>query len=164
MSRSITLAATFAVAVSIAGAGAALAGDVGVKAGALTCTLTSSTNMVLVSGGTFDCVYAPGGDGATEHYTGAIDKIGVDLTVINEKELVWVVFAPSNDTAPGALDGAYVGVSADAALGVALGAKVLVGGGDNAFTLQPAVLSGGTGVGAAVGLEQFRLTWAGPKA
>ena len=166
MSRSITLAA--AAAVAIVGSGAALAGDAGVKAGALTCTLTSSTNLVLVSGSTFDCVYAPGGDGATEHYTGAIDKIGVDLTVINQNELVWVVFAPSNDTAPGALDGAYVGASADAALGVAVGvavgAKVLVGGGDNSFTLQPAVLSGGAGVGAAVGLEHLRLTYAGPKA
>lgn len=162
MTRSTILAAAVAGLV-LAGAGAAPAGDAGVKAGALTCTLTSSTNLVLVSGGTFDCVYAPGGDGPTENYAGAIDKIGVDLSVINEKKLVWVVFAPSNDTAPGALAGSYVGASADAALGVALGAKVLVGGGDNAFTLQPAVVSGGTGVGAAVGLEQFRLTWAGAK-
>ncbi|PKQ03428.1 MAG: DUF992 domain-containing protein, partial [Alphaproteobacteria bacterium HGW-Alphaproteobacteria-10] len=115
-------------------------------------------------GSTFDCLYEPTGSGASERYTGAIDKIGVDLTMISEQELVWVVFAPSNDTAPGALDGAYVGASADAALGLSVGAKLLVGGGDNSFTLQPAVLSGGKGVGAAVGLERFRLTWAGPNA
>lgn len=64
----------------------------------------------------------------------------------------------------GALGGDYVGASVDAAAGLGVGAKVRVGGDANAFTLQPVAASGSRGVGAAVGLERFRLSYGGPRA
>jgi len=92
------------------------------------------------------------------------DAIGVDLSYTRDQQLVWLVFAPSSDVAAGALGGDYVGASVDAAVGLGVGAKVLVGGDADAFTLQPVAASGSRGVGAAVGLERFRLSYDGPRA
>jgi hypothetical protein len=158
------LRALATAAAILAAATAAPAADAGVKAGALTCTQKSATNYVLYSAVGFDCVYEPAGKGSAERYAGDIDMLGVDLSYTRDQQLVWLVFAPSSDVAAGALGGDYVGASVDAAVGLGVGAKVLVGGDADAFTLQPVSLSGSRGVGAAVGIERFRLSYGGPRA
>lgn len=151
----------FATALTLAGAlaaGTAMAAeDPGVKVGTLTCQLTGVTNVIVFSDTDFDCVYE-GATGMVEHYTADLDKVGVDLSIKNDVTMVWAVVAPT-DTEYQAhqLAGTYVGAAADASLGLGAGARVLVGGGDEGFTLQPISVDGIEGVGVSIGIESFEL-------
>ncbi|MEM9223759.1 MAG: DUF992 domain-containing protein [Pseudomonadota bacterium] len=128
-----------------------------VRIGTLTCELTGETNAIVYSTQDFDCNFAPT-SGPREEYTGKIRQIGVDLEFVNTLTLVWAVLAPAASNDPGALAGEYVGAAASAAVGVGVGGRVLVGGFERSFTLQPLSVSGSTGGGADVGIERFTLT------
>jgi hypothetical protein len=56
-----------------------------------------------------------------------------------------------------ALNGTYTGGKASAALGVGLGAAVLIGGSNDSFGLVPLALEGGTGFGASAGVGYLSL-------
>lgn len=138
-------------------AGSALA-DSGIEIGELTCKVVDVTNVVLYTEQTFDCEFKSV-NGAIDSYKGIIQKIGVDLSIKDDFTLVWTVVAPTEVAgSEHALAGTYAGVGADVQLGVGVGAKVLVGGGDGSFSLQPVSVGGlSGGVGAALGIEEFRL-------
>ena len=72
-------------------------------------------------------------NGHREHYTGTISKFGVDIGYTEGGVLVWGVFAPTSDVRQGALSGDYAGATAQATVGVGLGANVLVGGFDKSI-------------------------------
>jgi hypothetical protein len=131
--------------------------EAGTKIGMLRCSLADTTNLVVWSQATFECRFEPN-SGDTEQYIGEISKIGIDLNFSSEETLTWAVLAPSNDIGDGALAGDYYGASADVAVGVGAGAKVLVGGFDESIMLQPVSVSTSEGVGAGAGIEQFELT------
>jgi hypothetical protein len=57
----------------------------------------------------------------------------------------------------GALAGNYAGVSADAAVGLGVGANALVGGSKNSIVLQPLSVEGQTGINIAVGVAELSL-------
>lgn len=135
----------------------ATAASADVEVGQLTCRQTDRANLVFFSEANYACTFDPI-QGANEQYEGAVNKVGVDLSTSKVETMVWYVLAPSADAAPGALAGDYFGASADAALGAGAGARVLVGGFDRSFTLQPTAVSGTEGVGVAVGIEQFELS------
>jgi hypothetical protein len=150
------LAAALALAAPLATP--AFAADPGVKIGLLTCKSTGESGGIITTETRFACVYDGAGGEVTEHYTGEISKIGLDLTTEQDVTLVWAVVAPSATTyAPNALSGTYVGASASAALGLGAGARVLVGGGDQSFTLQPVSVEGIEGTGVSLGIESFEL-------
>src|ERR1700753_646416 len=108
-------------------AGAAAAAPHGVDVGSLTCNVASGWGFVFGSSKDLHCTFRQN-DRRAEHYPGTISKFGVDVGYTEGGVLVWEVVAPSSDTRPGALDGDYVGASANAAVGVGLGANVLTGG------------------------------------
>ncbi len=66
------------------------------------------------------------------------------------------MFAPSTDVGKGALAGRYGGVTASAAVGLGLGANVLVGGMQKSIALQPVSVQGMMGLNVAAGLATFR--------
>lgn len=147
---------TLSLAVAL-GAGPALGADSGVEIGTLTCKVTDVTNLVVYTSQSFDCGFK-GKGGKTESYTGEIDKIGIDLSIKDDFTIIWTVLAPTDDAAgEKSLAGTYVGAGADVALSKGGGAQVLVGGGENSFSLQPVSVSGVDGVGASLGLESFTL-------
>jgi hypothetical protein len=76
--------------------------------------------------------------------------------VTEKSYITWVVFAPGKVNA-GSLAGVYVGATADAAIGVGLGANVLVGGLENSIALQPLSVEGETGLNIAVGIGEVEL-------
>ncbi|MEO0823678.1 MAG: DUF992 domain-containing protein [Pseudomonadota bacterium] len=129
----------------------------GVKVGILSCELTGKTNAIVYTDETFACIYNPN-SGGNEQYSGKITRIGVDLEWTPDQQLIWAVMAPTTDVDGGALAGTYGGVSASAALGAGVGAKVLVGGLDKSFALQPLSIAGSTGAGASAGIESLELT------
>jgi len=57
----------------------------------------------------------------------------------------------------GALAGTYTGVSAEATVGLGLGANVLLGGSNKSFALQPISVQGQVGVNIAAGVARLDL-------
>jgi hypothetical protein len=152
--RCLMLSATMLGAFAFAGS--AEAATHGVKVGELTCGVASGWGFVFGSTKDLRCVFRQN-DKKAVHYTGSISKFGVDIGYTEGGVLVWEVVAPTSDVRPGALDGDYVGVSAGATAGVGVGANVLVGGFDKAFSLQPLSVSGNKGLNVAAGIGSISL-------
>jgi hypothetical protein len=151
----LALAGVLAVAAPVQ----AQSSKAGVKAGLLRCNVASGFGLVFGSSKDLKCIYSPAAGGASQRYTGKIQKFGVDIGYTQSGVLVWAVFAPTNDVAGGALQGQYVGGSAEATAGLGLGANALVGGG-NSIALQPVSISGQKGLNIAGGIGAVTLQWA----
>src|SRR5271166_7145053 len=131
----------------------------GVKAGVLTCNVSSGWAFVFGSSRDLKCTYAPV-QGTPDHYVGHIDKYGVDIGYSAGGVMVWAVLAPTNNLGHGALDGKYGGLTAGAAAGVGGAANVLVGGSQDAqktISLQPLSIEGTTGLNVAAGVLELTL-------
>lgn len=147
---------TLAAAALLALAPAANAADPGVHVGTLECHVSGGWGHVIASDQDMNCIFRPV-DGGPEHYRGQLKRYGIDIGYTNDAHLVWGVVAPSSDLATGALSGDYGGVSANATVGVGLGANVLVGGLDRSIALQPVSVEGNTGLRAAAGVGVITL-------
>jgi len=53
--------------------------------------------------------------------------------------------------------GRYAGVAADASIGVGGGANILIGGSNDAISLQPLSIQGQTGINVALGVAEVEL-------
>jgi hypothetical protein len=127
-----------------------------VKAGVLSCEVSGGWGFVFGSSKDMDCNFSSGA-GADEHYTGTINKYGVDIGFTRGGIMVWAVFAPTGTLAPGSLAGGYGGVTAGAAVGVGANAHALVGGSNNTVALQPLSVEGQTGLNVAAGVAGLTL-------
>ena len=147
-------AATVAV-LACTGATAANAAPAGIRVGDLTCNVASGFGFIFGSSKDLHCTYR--GNNHREHYVGSISKFGVDIGYTEGGVLVWGVFAPTSDMREGALQGNYVGATAQANVGVGLGANVLVGGLDKSIALQPLSIEGSKGLNVAAGIGSISL-------
>lgn len=129
------------------------------KVGTLTCNLGPSVGFIVGGQRRLSCRYTPDGPWPPEVYVGNMSTIGLDIGVSGRGRMVWAVFAPTNGYFRGALTGTYAGASADVAIGVGLGANVLVGGSHRSFALQPVSVEANTGVNLAAGVSELRLRW-----
>jgi len=152
------------IAVTVLGlAVAALALDTptqaqGLKVGVLTCNVASGFGFIFGSSRAINCTFSPT-RGPPQHYTGTINKFGVDIGYLQGGVIVWAVFAPTANTAPGSLSGTYAGATAGATVAVGLGANVLVGGSGNSIALQPVSIEGTTGLNVAAGIAEMTLSY-----
>jgi hypothetical protein len=128
----------------------------GVNVGALSCTVEGGVGLILGSSKAMDCTFDPAGGGDRERYTGRVTKLGIDIGVTGESYIRWLVFAPG-EIDRGALAGTYGGASAEATVGVGLGANVLVGGLKDSIALQPVSVQGQEGLNIAAGISSMRL-------
>ncbi|MFL1875705.1 DUF992 domain-containing protein [Hansschlegelia beijingensis] len=128
-----------------------------VKIGLLTCTTGPQIGEIVFSKAKTRCTFHPD-VGEDENYHGEIRKYGLDVGVEARSVIVWAVFSPQTGYAPGSLAGVYVGATADATIGVGLGANVLVGGSNKQFALQPLSLQTQAGFNIAVGVGELVLT------
>ncbi|MFP4537751.1 MAG: DUF992 domain-containing protein [Dichotomicrobium sp.] len=128
-----------------------------VEIGSLTCRIDGGASYVFGSTRRLNCKYESARGDPPDYYDGEIDRFGVDLGVTGETVMGWAVFAPSRGVGDHALAGTYRGVAADASLGLGGGAKVLVGGSDNAISLQPVSLQGQSGANLALTVARLRL-------
>jgi hypothetical protein len=147
------LTATAVATVMLAAAGAASAGS-GVKIGTLSCNVAPGIGFIIGSSKAMECQFS--GSQGIELYSGVINKFGLDIGVTGNQVLNWVVFAPGS-IEPGALQGTYVGATAEATAAIGGGANVLVGGFNRSFTLQPVSLSTQTGLNVAAGVAELVL-------
>lgn len=72
--------------------------------------------------------------------------------------MVWGAFVDEVGARAGMLNGSYVGATGDVAIGVGLGANVLVGGSNRAVALQPLSVEGRVGLNLALGIANLHLT------
>jgi hypothetical protein len=128
----------------------------GVETGVLECE-GKSTSYVLASVTDLTCVFRPSAGGASHSYSATIRRFGVDIGINNSTKVAWLVFAPTKRIGAGSLSGLYLGASANATVGVGVGANALFGGSDSTISLQPVSLQGQTGIGAAGGISGLEL-------
>ncbi len=125
-----------------------------VKAGVLTCNVSSGWGLVFGSSKDLDCTFDPA-SGPSERYKGTINKYGVDLGYEQGGVMVWGVFAPS--ASPATLAGNYGGVTVGGSVGVGAGANALVGGSNDSVSLQPLSIEGMAGLNIAAGVASITL-------
>jgi hypothetical protein len=154
--KSIAASGFFALLVG-AGTIPAQAAGGGVNIGSLTCHVASGVSFIFGSSRDMNCVFARP-DGKKESYRGVIKRYGVDIGYVKSAEIIWGVFAPSGNVAPGSLVGTYLGGSANVTAGVGLGANALIGGSSKTISLQPLSLEGNTGLNIAGGIGEIELS------
>lgn len=126
------------------------------KAGVLTCNVAPGIGLIITSTKSLTCTFQPDFRGP-EFYSGRISKVGVDIGFTGATVIVWAVFSKVRGFPMGALAGSYGGISAEATVGLGLGANILVGGSDRSFALQPVSVQGQVGLNFAVGVTQLDL-------
>jgi hypothetical protein len=127
------------------------------RVGGLTCNTDPRVGLVLGSRQDMRCVFIASATDQRYTYTGTIRRLGVDIGVTRGGTLFWAVFARNSQIGQGTLRGNYVGVSGNVALGLGLGAKVLIGGSRRTITLQPLSVEGQIGLNLAVGVANLTL-------
>ena len=126
-----------------------------VEVGLLECR-GASQQFIVGSVTTLQCLFRPSTGGKPQAYDAQIRRFGVDIGFNQSTVLNWSVFAP-NSPGPGALSGTYVGPSANATLGVGVGANVLWGGSNNTVALQPVSGQGQVGLGVVGGISAMEM-------
>jgi hypothetical protein len=130
----------------------------GVQAGVLTCHVSSGFGFIFGSSRELNCIYAAR-PGSAEHYTGVISKFGLDIGYLESAVMTWDVVPPAGNLAPGSLAGDYTGPAVSASVGVGVGANILLGGSNDAITLQPLTIGGNTGLNVAAGIGAITLSY-----
>lgn len=128
-----------------------------VKVGTLSCEISGAVGMVIGSQKQLSCGFSPS-DRAwrRERYVGTMSRLGLDLGATSGGRLIWNVYAPTSARRY-ALAGNYGGASAEATVGVGLGANVLVGGSNRTIALQPLSIQGQVGASVAGGIAELAL-------
>ena len=127
------------------------------RVGGLTCSTGPRVGLVLGSRQDMRCVFVASATGQQYVYTGTIRRLGLDVGVTRGGTLFWAVFARNSQIGRGTLRGNYVGASGNVAVGLGLGAKVLVGGSRRTITLQPLSVEGQIGLNLALGVANLTL-------
>jgi hypothetical protein len=149
--------AAAAVTVAVGLSGQPVAAQTSMKAGVLTCDVASGWGFVFGSTHDLKCTFS-NTNGTVEHYTGTIDKYGIDIGYHGGGVMAWAVLAPTTDVPKGALAGSYGGATGAVAAGVGASANILVGGSSGkTLSLQPLSIEGMTGVNLAFGIAQMTL-------
>ena len=126
-----------------------------VEVGVLTCTARGSTGFIIGSSRELRCRFVR--QGRDEYYRGTIDKFGLDIGTTKAAVISWAVLAPTSNLPPRSLSGTYGGVSAEATVGVGVGANALVGGSQRSIILQPLSVQAQQGLNIAAGVSSLRL-------
>jgi hypothetical protein len=156
----LSLTAATAVLLAAIAALAPVAQAANVEVGVLTCKVSGGVGFVFGSTKDLDCVFE-GLSGGRDRYVGAINKFGLDLGFTGSSYIVWTVLAPSVAIPAGALAGDYGGVSAEATVGLGVGANALIGGSENSIALQPVSVQAQQGLNVAVGVAALSLRFDG---
>ncbi|UZF91440.1 DUF992 domain-containing protein [Bosea sp. NBC_00550] len=125
--------------------------------GRLSCTVSGGLAPVVTAQKPMECRFRPR-RGPLQHYTGIVRSFGLDLASVRSAALAWRVYGPYARAPLGALAGQYKATGATPGAG----GNTLVGGDNNAVTLQPLPFQGNRGINVAVGVTSFELTLVAP--
>jgi hypothetical protein len=127
------------------------------RVGRLVCSSTPRIGLVVGSTQALRCVFHATRPPRQYIYEGRVRRIGLDLGVTSGGVLSWAVIAKNSRIGPGTLRGHYVGASGNVALGLGLGANVLIGGSRRSVMLQPLSVERSIGVNLAAGVASLTL-------
>jgi hypothetical protein len=127
-----------------------------VKIGSLECKVAPGVGLIIVSSKPMTCTFKPS-SGKPEQYVGHVRKFGLDIGVTAGTVILWAVFAAQKGHRPGLLAGRYAGVSAEASVGLGVGANALVGGSNKSIALQPLSVQGQAGLDIAIAMTAIDL-------
>jgi len=132
----------------------------GAKVGTLACRLSPSIGLIIGSHQRMACQFTPSGLSTVEAYAGVMNRIGLDIGITAGGVLAWGVYM-STQAPPirGGLAGRYAGASGEIGVGLGVGANILLGGSNNAVSLQPISLEGSVSLNLALGVAALTLTW-----
>ena len=126
-----------------------------VEVGVLSCTARGSTGFIIGSSRELRCRFKR--QGRDEFYRGFVSKFGLDIGSTKQVVISWAVLAPTANLPPLSLNGTYAGVSAEATVGVGVGANALVGGSVRSIVLQPLSVQAQEGLNIAAGVSSLQL-------
>ena len=126
-----------------------------VEVGVLTCTAAGSTGFIVGSTRDLRCRFNR--QGKDEVYRGTISKFGIDIGSTQQAQITWAVLAPTSNLPARSLVGGYGGLSAEATVGVGVGANALIGGSDKSIVLQPLSVQAQQGLNIAAGVASLEL-------
>ena len=154
-----TVAGLAIAMLAITGMQKASALDARIEVGVLTCVVEGGTGFILGSSKEMSCDF-DGLDNFSESYTGTVKKFGIDIGKTDTTTIKWAVFAPTTELEAGALEGNYGGLSAEATLGVGIGANAMVGGLDKSIALQPfsAQVQEGLNIAGGIGTMSLKIS------
>lgn len=153
--RNFILSSVVTATLTMLAAGVAQA-DSHTEVGRLDCDVSAGVGVIIGGQQEATCVFSPADGASLVNYKAKITEFGLDVGEISKAKMTWLVFAPSlRDTA--SIAGTYAGVSADAALGLGVGAKVLVGGLNGTVSLQPISVQVEEGLNVAAGISSLTL-------
>jgi Protein of unknown function (DUF992) len=155
-SGKVVVVLALALALSALATPQARAQSTAVRAGYLTCHVSSGWGFIFGSSRSLNCAYAMQ-PGYTEYYSGSVTRFGADIGFLSSAVMLWAVLAPTTNLGQGALAGTYGGATASAAVGVGAGANVLIGGFQNSIALQPVSIEGQNGLNIAAGVMALNL-------
>jgi hypothetical protein len=153
MARHTAVLAAVAALAAFASSGAQA--QARIEVGVLTCTVRGGTGFIVGSTKELRCRFnKPGRD---EFYHGTISKFGIDIGITQQSAIAWAVLAPTANLPPGSLNGSYGGISAEATVGLGVGANALVGGSNKNIILQPLSVQAQQGLNIAAGIAALQL-------
>lgn len=158
----ITFARASVLAALALGAPALAHAQSGVQVGTLACQQQPGWGYIIGSSRRVACRFS--GAWGESHYVGRMTEAGVDVGYHGASQMVWAVFAPTNQVGPGALAGQYGGATAGGAFGVGVAASGLIGGSDRSIALQPFSITGKTGLHVTAGIQGMTLVYEPPRA
>lgn len=138
--------------------GTANASSLNAEIGLLSCDVSAGIGLIIKQSQTLNCTFTTS-KGETQKYSGNITEYGIELGEVKEAEMTWTVLAATTTIEPGALQGDYAGVNADASLSVGAGVNLLVGGLDKSFTLQPLSVDTEKGTSLSAGVTTMSLVY-----
>lgn len=131
---------------SLAGAGAARAQEHKAESGLLECRGAPAIAYGFGSSRRVACEFRSSA-GVNQHYTGTLERAGIDFGVSDQGSMLWMVLATTTQLGPAALAGQYVGVTSGFALGPGFSANVLVAkDASTGISLQPLSISADSGL------------------
>jgi hypothetical protein len=138
--------------------GVAPAAESYVTLGRLTCGSEGGPGLIVTSTKNLMCTFRPADGSPGAVYAGKITKIGIDIGATGKTVMIWDVLARTGTPMTEyALAGEYYGLGADASFAVGGGAKVIAGGTNEAFMLQPVNIQVQEGLNVAVGVDHLVL-------
>jgi len=127
------------------------------QVGMLSCNVNPSIGFIIAGHQSMQCLFTQNTPYPPQAYDGALNTVGLNIGVTADKVLGWAVFAPTTGIPAGALAGEYVGASGDVAVGLGVGANVLVGGSGRTVALQPVSVQGSVAINVTLGVSALTL-------
>lgn len=132
----------------------------GLNVGILRCVVEPTMGLLIGSSTAVNCRFEPSGGGRTGSFTGRVVTVGLSIGFTSRTNVSWLVIAPGK-VKPQAIEGDYVGASANASVILGLGANALVGGFQDSIGLQPLSVQAQTGLNFALGATSLSLRYTG---